>query len=79
MKAVIHARLGPDEQELLRELKQVTGWSDSELVRRGLRLVQRDLAPRRSALDLAGRSAGKFAGGPVGLSTDAKHLEGFGR
>ena len=52
---------------------------DSELIRRGLRLVQKDLGDLQTALDVAGRSAGKFGRGPRDLSTHPKHLEGFGR
>jgi hypothetical protein len=79
MKTVVHARLTPDDRTLLADLKRATGQSDSELIRRGLRLVQRDLGAMRSALDVAGRSAGKFAGGPRDLSTHPGHLADFGR
>ncbi len=79
MKSVIHARLTPEDRSLLADLKRATGDSDSELIRRGLRLVQKDLGDLQTALDVAGRSAGKFGRGPRDLSTHPKHLEGFGR
>jgi hypothetical protein len=79
MKTVIHARLAPEDRTLLADLKRATGHSDSELIRRGLRLVQKDLDATRSALDVAGRSAGKFSGGPRDLSTHPGHLADFGR
>ena len=79
MKTVVHARLTSEDSALLADLKKATGQSDSELIRRGLRLVQKDLGGLRSALDAAGRSAGRFSGGPRDLSTHLEHLEGFGR
>jgi Arc/MetJ-type ribon-helix-helix transcriptional regulator len=79
MKPLIHARLSEADRAILDDLKRATGWSDSEVIRRGLRLVQQDLGRSPSALDAAGRSAGRFRGGPRDLSTNADHLEGFGR
>ena len=77
-KAYIHARLGKEERVLLEQLKQATGRSESEIVRRGLRLVAEAEGRRRSALDLAGASVGRFKKGPADLSTNKRHLEGFG-
>jgi hypothetical protein len=79
MKTYIHARLGKEERAVLEELKRHTGCSESELVRRGLRLVLDEIGPKQSALSLAGASVGKFRKGPRDLATDPKHLEGFGR
>jgi hypothetical protein len=79
VKDYVHARLSKEEAALLEALKRQTGASDSALVKRGLRLVQRDLRRQRSALDLARKSAGKFSGGPTDLSTNAKYLERFGK
>ena len=78
MKAYVHARLAQEDQTVLAELKQVTGSSESELVRRGLQLVAAAERRRRSALDLAGTSVGRFTKGPSDLSANRKHLEGFG-
>lgn len=77
MKGYIHARLGRDERAVLAALKKATGLSESELVRRGLHLVARELK-QKSALELAGESVGRFAGGPRDLSTNRDHLAGFG-
>ena len=63
---------------MLEELKRATGSSESELLRRGLRAIFKECPATRSALQLAGRSAGKFKGGPADLSTNKKHLQGFG-
>ena len=78
MKAYIHARLGEQDRAVLEELKQATGQSESEIVRRGLQLVAQEAGRRRSALQLAARSVGRFKKGPRDLSANKKHLEGFG-
>ena len=78
MKAYIHARIGPEDRAVLEALKRSTGQTASEIVRRGLQLVSREDARRRTALDLAGNSVGRFKKGPKDLSTNRKHLEGFG-
>ena len=79
MKTYIHARLGRAERAALEELKSRTGQSESEIVRRGLRLVAEQERGRQSALELAGASVGRFAKGPRDLSTNRAHLDGFGR
>jgi len=78
MKAYIHARLGDEERAALEELKRSTGQTESEIVRRGLQLVAAEERRRRSALQLAGKSVGRFKKGPRDLSANKKHLEGFG-
>ena len=55
-----------------------TGRSESDIVRQGLHLMAEAAGRRRSALRLAGRSVGRFKKGPRDLSTNRKHLEGFG-
>jgi hypothetical protein len=79
MKAYIHARLSPDDRRVLDELKRLTGQSESDLVRQGLRMARASLGRPHSALDLAGRSVGRFPGGPKDLSTHPRHFDGFGR
>ena len=37
-----------------------------------------EVSPKKSALELAGSSVGKFKKGPRDLATNKKHLEGFG-
>jgi hypothetical protein len=78
MKRYIHARLAQEDRAVLNDLKRRTGRTESEIVRRGLRLVAEEEGRRRSALDLAGSSVGRFKNGPRDLSTNRKHLEGFG-
>jgi hypothetical protein len=78
VKPYVHARVGKEDRALLDQLKHATGRSESDLVRRGLRLVAKELGERGSARDLAGPSVGKFKGGPGDLSTNTTHLDGFG-
>ena len=78
MKAYIHARLSEEDRIVLERLKHTTGRTESEIVRRGLKLVAEAEDRQRSALDLAGRSVGRFRRGPKDLSSNKKRLEGFG-
>lgn len=79
MKRYIHARLGDEERTLLQQLKRATGCSESEIVRRGLRLVAQEERRQRSALELAGPSVGRFKKAPRDLSTNRRHLDDFGQ
>jgi len=79
MKSYIHARLGDEDRAVLEALKRTTGRSESELVRRGLQLVSKEIEGRPSALDRAGRSVGRFRRGAADLATNPRHLDGFGK
>ena len=79
MKSYIHARLTPEDQKVLKELRGATGEAESELVRKGLRLILKELRRKPSALDLAGDSVGKFAHAPRDLARNKTHLSGFGK
>jgi len=78
VKTYIHARLSREDRAALERLKASTGRSESEIVRLGVRLAQRELAGQPTALDLAGKSVGRFPDGPRDLSTNGRHLDGFG-
>ena len=78
MKPYIHARLSAEDRAMLERLKQSSGYTESQILRRGLTLVSLELGARPSALDVAGRSVGKFKTGPKDLATNRKHLDGFG-
>ena len=69
------------EQELL-EASDQAHLSKSELVRRALEAYigqRKTTAPFVSALDQAGDLVGCFSGGPSDLSSNPRHLDGFGR
>jgi hypothetical protein len=78
VKTYIHARLGKEDRATLAKLRETTRETESDIVRRGLHLVAEEERRRRSALELAGPSVGRFKKGPRDLSTNRKHLEGFG-
>jgi hypothetical protein len=78
MKLYAHARLGQEDRAMLDALKRSTGRTESAILRRGLQLVAREEGHRNSALALAGRGVGRFKKGPRDLSTNKRHLEGFG-
>ena len=78
MKTYVHARLNEEERAVFEKLKALTGSSESDLIRRGLRMLLDQQTPARSALELAKSSAGKFRKGPKDLSTNKRHLKGFG-
>ena len=79
MKNYIHSRLSKEDRIALETLKKATGHSESELIRHGLRLLYKELRTRSSALELAGRSVGKFKNGPRDLSTNENHMDDFGK
>jgi len=78
MKNYVHARLTAEDREALEKLKKATGAAESELVRRGLRKMLTDLGTTPSALDLAGKSVGRFRKGPKELSSNKKYLDSLG-
>jgi hypothetical protein len=79
VKTYIHARLTDEDRSVLKKLREATGEGESSLVRKGLRLVLKEVGRKPSALELAGDSVGKFRKGPRDLARNKKHLAGFGR
>ena len=72
----VNARL---KQQLEAEARE-KGVSPSDIVRQALEEHLQQRTPRESAYDLAKRAGliGIFKGGPSDLSTNPKHMEGFG-
>jgi len=74
--SIVHARLDAKTEELLRRVKQSRGWTDSEAVRAGLRLLEAELteveAPRVIGV-------GEFSSGVSDLGSNQRHLRGFGK
>lgn len=68
------------KQELEAEARE-RGVSPSEIVRQALKAHMQQRSPRESAYDLAKRLGiiGSAKGLPTDLSTNPKHMEGFGR
>jgi hypothetical protein len=77
MKATVQARLDEESQAALKQLTRRLGWSPSQVVREGLRLMARhyDEKPRKRKII----GMGEFEGGPPDLATNKKYMEDYGR
>ena len=78
VKSYIHARLHPGDRAVIESLRRATGRSQSQLVRQALRALHQEVERQPSALDRAGKSAGRFRRGPRDLSTNPRYLDEFG-
>ena len=72
---VVHARLDPKADQVLRRLRQTTGLGDSELVRRGLFA----LSAQTTAIGPRVIGLGEFASGRDDLGSNKANLRGFGK
>ncbi len=75
MAKMVHARLDEETDGLLRRMRRSTGLGDSELIRRGLRVLD-TLSGRRGRPQVIG--LGAFASGVRDLGSNKRHLDGFG-
>jgi hypothetical protein len=76
MPLTIQARLDDESQQTLNELLKRLGWSPSQAVREGLRLLAAcHLGDRRRSIV----GTGKFASGTHDLGSNKSHLKDFGR
>jgi len=76
MRNSVHARLDEESSKALRRLRQQTGWKDSEIIRRGIRLLAGVATPNGGRREIIG--LGKFASGISNLGSNKDHLKGFG-
>ncbi len=76
MSGSIHARLDAETEALRDEIKSSQGWTDSEIVRRAIKLLA-SVTPKRSQKRRF-RGVGKYDSGIPDLATNPKHMEGFG-
>lgn len=76
MNAIVHARLDPTTSKLLAELKRRYGWTESQIVRRGIRALS-TFEPRLRRKRIHG--LGRFRSGVRDLGSNKTHLRGFGR
>ncbi len=76
MGRIVQSRLDPETLGLLTRLRQRTGLSDSELLRRGLRRLAEDSPqpPRHRIIGI-----GKFGSKVKDLGSNKRYLRGFGR
>jgi hypothetical protein len=75
MKTSIQARLDPETQVILERLTKRLGWSSSQVVREGLRLLAKDYKVSTGTRIIG---LGQFEG-PTDLATNEKYMKGFGR
>jgi hypothetical protein len=76
MSKTIQARLDDATAEKCDQLQKSHGWTDSEIVRRGIELLASTTpAPKKRKF----RGVGKYNSGIPDLATNKKHLEGFGQ
>jgi hypothetical protein len=76
MKTSVQARLDPESQAALEKLVRRLGWSQSKVVREGIRLVDKHhTVPSRPKLI----GVGMFDSGIPDLATNKKYMEDFGR
>jgi len=75
MPRMIHARLDPETERMLRRLERRFGWSDSQVVREGIKVLNGVTERgRRRVVGL-----GRFSSGIPDLGSNKTHLKGFGR
>ena len=78
MNEIVHARLDEHTRKIMRQLQRRYGWSDSDIVRNGIRaLGERELSSAERTRRIEG--LGEFASGIDDLGSNAGHLRDFGR
>jgi len=76
MHSAIQARLDDQSRKRLAVLVRELGWTPSQVVREGLRVLEASYL-RRKKRGVIG--LGKFSSGAPALGSNKKHLRGFGR
>jgi len=78
MNEIVHARLDDHTRKIMRRLQRRHGWSESDIVRHGIRaLGDTELPPDQRSKRIVG--LGKFASGIRDLGSNKAHLRDFGR
>lgn len=78
MNDIVHARIDTHTRQIMRRLQRRHGWSDSDIVRHGIRaLGDTELPPGQRSKQIFG--LGRFASGIKDLGNNDKHLRNFGR
>jgi hypothetical protein len=75
MGSTVQARLDEETQAALKRLVQRYGMKPSEVVREGIRLVAKEVGADKP-IEIIG--LGKYDSGITDLSTNKKHMAGFG-
>lgn len=78
MSDIVHARLDKATRRIMRRLQLRYGWSDSDVVRQGIRaLGELELPAEQRGRRIVG--LGEYASGIPDLGSNEEHLHGFGR
>jgi hypothetical protein len=75
MSRIIHARFDKATEKMLKDLQRRLGWSDSRVVREGIKTLCNQMAlgrPRRIV------GLGRFCSGVPDLGSNKDHLKGIG-
>ena len=75
MAKIVHARLDDESEALLIGLRRKTGLGESELIRRGLRILNASSGSKGRPTVIG---LGAFASGLRDLGSNKRHLDGFG-
>jgi hypothetical protein len=76
MRATIQARLDDRSRRRLAVLMRELGWTPSQVVREGLRVLEASYLRRKKAGVIG---LGKFKSGVSDLGSNKKHLRNFGK
>ena len=76
MRSVIQARLDTRSRRRLSALVRELGWTPSEVVREGLRILEATRVRKKKQRIIG---LGKFRSGVSDLGSNKKHLRDFGR
>jgi hypothetical protein len=76
MTSIVQARLDDKSKKTLVALSRALGWSRSEVLREGLRILESGYL-RRKKRGVIG--LGKFRSGVTDLGSNKKHLRDFGK
>jgi hypothetical protein len=76
MRAAIQARLDDRSRKRLATLVRELGWSTSQVVREGLRVLETNRLRKKRRVIIG---LGKFASGVPDLGSNKKHLRSFGK
>jgi hypothetical protein len=76
VRSIVQARLDPNSQKALQRLSGRLGWSPSQIVREGIRLLE-SCYGQSTGQRIVG--LGQFSSGVRDLGSNKRHLKGFGR
>lgn len=76
MSRIIQARIDAETESLLSQLQLRLGWSDSQIVREGIKALGSLSTPTRRKKIVG---LGKFSSEVTDLASNKKHLKGFGK